>query len=145
MLIQRFKSTRFSHLQVRRPLFLVFLEVFTVMPFQKIAIAGAAGFLGSSILKHLLRIPSVSQITVLTHSTSSTFPSSPILTFVSLPSYNDVAALTAALRGHDLLISALSRLGSDGADEFLVRIFSCLSSLVSMFHKILAHLNFQIN
>jgi len=97
MLIQRFKSTRFSYLQVRRPRFLVFLEEFTVMPLQKIAIAGAAGLLGSSILS-LLTIPSVFQITVLTHSTSSTFPSSPILTVVSIPSYNDVAALTAALR-----------------------------------------------
>jgi uncharacterized protein YbjT (DUF2867 family) len=90
------------------------------MPFQKIAIAGAAGFLGNSILKHLLTIPSVSQITILSRSTSSTFLSSPILTVVSLPSYNDIAALTAALQSHDLLISALSRIGSDAADASLV-------------------------
>jgi len=90
------------------------------MPFQKIAIAGAGGFLGSRILKHLLTVPTISQITVLTHSTSSTFPSSPILSVVSLPSYNDISALTAALQGHDLLISALGRIASDGADESLV-------------------------
>jgi len=90
------------------------------MPFQKIAIAGAAGYLGTCILKHLLTVSTISQITVLTHSSSSSFPSSPILNVVSLPSYDDIDALTAVLRGHDLLISALSRIGSEEVDQSLV-------------------------
>jgi uncharacterized protein YbjT (DUF2867 family) len=90
------------------------------MTFQKIAIAGASGYLGRKILDHLLTIPTISQLTVLTHSKSVDFPPSPILHVVTIPSYQDVAALTVAFQGHDLLISALSRLGADEADEFLV-------------------------
>lgn len=90
------------------------------MPFENIAIAGASGCLGRRILDHLLTIPTVSRLTVLTHSPSSNFPSSPLLTVVSISSYQDDVALTVALQGHDLLISALSRLAADEADKFLV-------------------------
>jgi uncharacterized protein YbjT (DUF2867 family) len=81
------------------------------MPFQKIAIADATGYLGRRILNHLLTISTVSQLTVLIHSTSEGLPSSPILDVVFIPSYQDTAALAIALQGHDLLISTLSRLG----------------------------------
>jgi hypothetical protein len=90
------------------------------MTFKKIAIAGASGYLGRKILDHLLTIPTVSRVTVLTHSPLADFPSSPILTFISIPSYRAVAALTLALQGHELLISALSRLSADETDEFLI-------------------------
>lgn len=90
------------------------------MTFKKIAIAGASGYLGRKILDHLLTIPTVSQVTVLTHSPLADFPSSPILTVISIPSYRAVAALTLALQGHELLISALSRLSADETDEFLI-------------------------
>jgi uncharacterized protein YbjT (DUF2867 family) len=90
------------------------------MTSKKIAIAGASGYLGSRILDHLLTIPTISQLTVLTHSPLADFPSSPILTVISIPSYRAVASLTQALQGHDLLISALSRLGANEADEFLI-------------------------
>ena len=89
------------------------------MAFKKVALAGASGYLGRKVLDHLLTIPTLSQITVLTHSTSPDFPPSPILTVVSVPSYQDVAALTAALEGHDLLVSTLSSLAANEADEFL--------------------------
>ncbi|KAE9372192.1 hypothetical protein N431DRAFT_558082 [Stipitochalara longipes BDJ] len=90
------------------------------MVFKKVALAGASGYLGRRILDHLLTIPTLSQLTILTHSSSVEFPSSPILTIVSVPSYQDVATLTVALQGHDLLISTLSRVGANDADEPLV-------------------------
>src|SRR5882757_2345181 len=90
------------------------------MTFQKIAIAGASGYLGRKILDRLLTIPTVSRVTVLTHSPLADFPSSPILTVISIPSYREVAALTLDLQGHELLISALSRLSADETDEFLI-------------------------
>jgi uncharacterized protein YbjT (DUF2867 family) len=102
--------------------FLLFLILrdFKIMAFRRIAIAGASGYLGCRIRDHLLTIPTISQLTVLTHSKSVSFPTPPILTVVTIPSYQDVAALIVALQGHDLLISALSRLGADEADEFLL-------------------------
>lgn len=87
---------------------------------KKIAIAGGTGYLGRKILNHLLTISSVSQLTVLTHSPSADFPYSPVLTVVSIPSYQDTAALTTALQGHDLLISALPLLAAAETDEHLV-------------------------
>jgi len=90
------------------------------MAFKKVALAGASGYLGRGVLDHLLIIPTRSQITVLTHSSSAVFPSSPILNVVTIPSYQDVAALTMALEGHDLLVSLLSSQAQKEADESLI-------------------------
>ncbi len=90
------------------------------MAFNKVVLAGGSGYLGRIVLDHLLTIPTISQLTVLTRSRYVDFPSSPIVNVVSIPSYQDVAALTLALEGHDLLISTLSGVATEGADEALV-------------------------
>ena len=91
------------------------------MTFHKIAIAGATGNVGSKVLSHLLTIPTVTSITVLTRSTAHhEFPSSPILSVVPVPSYEDHEALTSALRGHDFLISAVAGVTVDQIDALLI-------------------------
>lgn len=91
------------------------------MAFQKIAIAGATGFLGRRVLAHLLTIPAITKITVLSRSTSThNFSSSSTLSIVAVPSYEDHAALTSILCGHDLFISTIGGLAAQKTDPLLI-------------------------
>ena len=91
------------------------------MTFQKIAVAGATGFLGRKVLAHLLTISTVKRITVLTRSNSiPDFPTLPILSVVSIPSYEDQTALTSILRGHDLVISTIGGVAAQILDPVLL-------------------------
>jgi uncharacterized protein YbjT (DUF2867 family) len=78
------------------------------MTFHKIAVAGATGFLGRKVLSHLLTIPTVTKVTVLTRSKSThDFPTWSILSVVSIPTYEDQTVLTSILCGYDLAISTI--------------------------------------
>ncbi|KAK5110873.1 hypothetical protein LTR85_000711 [Meristemomyces frigidus] len=73
-------------------------------PVQKVVLAGATGALGKSMLEALL--DAKYEVTVFTRPTSDhTFPSS---VKVAKVEYNDVDGLTAALKGHDALISTIT-------------------------------------
>jgi hypothetical protein len=89
-----------------------------IMSFQRIALAGATGYLGRKVLAHLLTIPTITKITILSR-TPSIFPSSPILSSITV-SYDDHDALTSALRGHDLLISTLAGTAAETIDPLLI-------------------------
>jgi uncharacterized protein YbjT (DUF2867 family) len=89
------------------------------MAFQKIAIAGATGYLGQKVLSSLLAIPTITQITVLTRSTPShDFPSSPVLSVIAIP-YEDHDSLTSAIQGHDVLISTIAGIAAEQTDALL--------------------------
>jgi len=91
------------------------------MTFHRIAIAGATGYLGKRVLSHLLTIPSISKITVLTRPDSSENLSiSPIVSVIPIESYEDQVALTKALQGHDILVSTINGLASDYIDPLLI-------------------------
>ncbi|KAH7370578.1 hypothetical protein BKA65DRAFT_562405 [Rhexocercosporidium sp. MPI-PUGE-AT-0058] len=91
------------------------------MTFTKIALAGPSGFLGRKVLTHLLTIPSLSKITILTQSvTPQNFPTSPLLTLIPISSYEDKAALTSALKDHDLLISTVAGAAAGTVDRLLL-------------------------
>jgi uncharacterized protein YbjT (DUF2867 family) len=90
------------------------------MAFQKIAIAGATGYLGRKVLSHLLTLPKIAKITVLTRNTTHYgFPSSPILSVVSISSYEDRDAVASTLQGHDLLISTIAGIAVENVDAHL--------------------------
>jgi uncharacterized protein YbjT (DUF2867 family) len=90
------------------------------MTFQKIAIAGATGYLGHKVLSHLLTIPTITKITILTRSTTShSFPSSPLLSVISVLSYEDHDVLASALEDHDLLISIIAGVAAQKTDTHL--------------------------
>jgi uncharacterized protein YbjT (DUF2867 family) len=91
------------------------------MAFHNIAIAGATGYLGRKVLSHLLTIQSVQKITVLTRSMrGDNLPSSPIISIVPVPSYEDHDALTSVIQGHDLLISTLNGIAALEIDRHLI-------------------------
>lgn len=70
-----------------------------------VAIVGASGNIGSSIVRSLLSSPNAPSITALTRPTStSSFP--PSIRTISV-SYDDHASLVSALRGHSALIITL--------------------------------------
>ena len=71
---------------------------------KTVALAGATGALGEPVLNELLKANLT--VTVLTRPTStSTFPSS---VKVAKVDYSDVQSLTAALKGHDAVISTVA-------------------------------------
>ena len=91
------------------------------MAFQKIVVAGGTGYAGRKIVLHLLTIPTVTKVTVLTRQgTPNPFPASPLLSIVPIPSYEDVTALISVLRGHDILVSAVGSVDKDNIDLLLV-------------------------
>ncbi|MDI1488502.1 MAG: hypothetical protein OHK93_007777 [Ramalina farinacea] len=77
------------------------------MAFDKIALIGGTGALGSHILNALLSTFAPSSIILLTRQSSKppTVPSG--VTTIPLPSYTDSSAVIPALKGCDVLISAL--------------------------------------
>lgn len=77
------------------------------MAFDKIALIGGTGALGSHILNALLFTFAPSSITILTRQSSKppTVPSG--VTIKPLPSYTDSSAVIPALEGCDILVSAL--------------------------------------
>lgn len=91
------------------------------MPFSKIAIAGASGFLGSAITKKLLEVPDIAQITILTRSkrTVGNFEN-PLVSIACVTSYDDTNNLAKLLHGHDLLISAIAGAAAGVVDALLV-------------------------
>ena len=92
------------------------------MAFQKIVIAGATGAIGRKVLAHLLTIPTVTKITVLTRRSNSTsdWPSSSILSVATITSYEDQTVLTSIIRGHDLVISTVGGVIGAVADPLLL-------------------------
>ena len=77
------------------------------MTFDKVALIGATGALGSHIFNALLSSFPPSSITVLTRQSSKT-PSAPSgVKIVALPSYTDEQSVVAALKSQDILVSAL--------------------------------------
>jgi uncharacterized protein YbjT (DUF2867 family) len=91
------------------------------MTFQRVAVAGGTGYVGRKIVNHLLTIPTITKITILTRSApESTFPTSPLLSVVQIPSYEDAEALVSALKGHDILVSALGGVSVERTDPLLV-------------------------
>ncbi|KAF8864273.1 NAD(P)-binding protein [Acephala macrosclerotiorum] len=91
------------------------------MPFQKIAIAGASGYLGRKILEHLLTLPGIIHITVLSRSPQpAEAVAKQLVSFASISSYEDTDCLAAILRGHDVLISAIAGAAAGIVDSLLV-------------------------
>ena len=82
-------------------------HIFT-MPFERIALIGATGALGHHILSALLKAFPPTLITILTRQTSSPPTLPPGVKVITLPSYTNHTAVVAALKGHDVLVSALS-------------------------------------
>lgn len=96
-------------------------DIVTAMTFQKIAIAGATGFLGRKVLSYLLTIAEITKVTVLTRSNiAREFPSSPKLSIASIHSYDDHNTLTSVLSGHDLVISTVGGLAAQNIDALLI-------------------------
>ena len=88
-------------------------------PLQKILIAGATGSVGAPILTALLSEPTF-QVTILTRASSSaTFPPNIPITTVS-DAYT-LPELTAAFKGHDAVVSAIST-GPATKDDLAFRI-----------------------
>lgn len=78
------------------------------MPFSNIALVGASGKVGSHTLTALLKNFPPNSIKLLTRQ-GSKFPTYPIdIEVIEVPSYDDHKGLLTALRGSDVLVSALS-------------------------------------
>ena len=97
---------------------------------ERVALIGGTGFLGSRILDSLLSAPPVVKITALTRGSSS-HPFNPRIRVVKIVSYDDQASLVAALREHDIVISAVSGSAYPGIDELLLR--ACMEAGVKRF------------
>jgi len=91
------------------------------MSFQNIVLAGATGFLGQEVLFHLLTIPSINKLTMLTRTnTKHEFPNSPILSIARIASYEDHSVLVTLIQGHDLVISTVGGLAAQTIDALLL-------------------------
>ncbi|PRP79062.1 hypothetical protein PROFUN_13140 [Planoprotostelium fungivorum] len=99
----------------------------TIMSYNKVAIAGAGGNVGSAIFKQLYADKYA--VTVFTRpGMQSQIPSDVPLVTVD---YNDVEALTDALRGQDVFISAINVQRAMGSEN--VMIDACLRAGVKLF------------
>ncbi|KAL9129008.1 MAG: hypothetical protein Q9217_002442 [Psora testacea] len=78
------------------------------MAFQNVALIGGTGAVGSHVLDALLSSFTASSITVLTRKSSKTHSYPQGVKVIALPSYTDHDTVISALRGQDVLISALS-------------------------------------
>lgn len=77
--------------------------------FQTIAVAGASGTLGQKIIEHLLDVPGITKITALRRSAPPVEDiQNPIISYTQVVSYENHTELVKALRGHDLLVSAIA-------------------------------------